>query len=169
MSENKHGALIHFSMDLIGGLEKIRYILQKLSESGVIRSTSSVYKRYLTDEKVDLSSRLEVVIRFETQHSVDQVLHLLMAFCVSEEHGTRHRGVVEIILLAFDNLVFLSPRLTLPYPQLHQDPLVIRCAAEAWGQYEHPIFERNLSEISKNAPAAHMAEFLMQGKSLVDF
>jgi hypothetical protein len=66
-------------------------------------------------------------------------------------------------------MILMSPRLTLPYPLLHQDPLIIRCAAEAWGQYEHPIYLKSLSEMARSAQNAKTAEFHMQGKNLIDF
>lgn len=169
MSSTRHSALIHIALDLVGGVEKAKALLQKFSESGDISSISSVYKRYLTPEHLDLSARLEFVIRFETLWGVDQVLHLILSLCEQGKPGLAQKSHAELTLLTFDDMILMSPRLTLPYPQLHQDPLVIRCSAEAWGQYEHPIYQKNLSEISRAAAPAKQAEFLMQGKSLVDF
>ncbi|NUN04313.1 MAG: hypothetical protein HUU57_01010 [Bdellovibrio sp.] len=161
MSSARHTALIHVALELVGGVEKGKDILESLAARGDLVSISSVYKRYLTRERLDSSARLEFVIRLETLWGVDQVLHLALSLCES--------GTAELTLLAFDNLILMSPRLTLPYPQMHQDPLIIRCSAEAWGHYEHPIYHKNLSEISKTAAPAQQAEFYMQGKSLVDF
>lgn len=161
MSSARHTALIHVALELVGGVEKAKEILEALTARGDLVSISSVYKRYLTRERLESSARLEFVIRLETLWGVDQVLHLALSLCES--------NTAELTLLAFDNLILMSPRLTLPYPEMHQDPLIIRCSAEAWGQYEHPIYHKNLSEISKLAAPAQQAEFYMQGKSLVDF
>ncbi|MEK2643706.1 hypothetical protein [Bdellovibrio sp. BCCA] len=169
MSSTRHSALIHVALDLVGGVEKAKNLLRKFAECGEIATISSAYKRYLTTERLDLSARLEFVIRFETQLGVDQVLHLVLSLCETGSQGLTKKSHSELTLLTFDDMILMSPRLTLPYPQLHQDPLIIRCAAEAWGQYEHPIYQKNLSEISKSAPPANQAEFFMQGKSLVDF
>lgn len=170
MSAIRHLALIHVTADLVGGVEKVKSLLAKMKECGDIASISSVYKRYLTAERVDLVARLEFVIRFETFFNVDRTLHLVLS--ISEpggEQGLAQKSHAEVTLLAFDNLILMSPRLTLPYPELHRDPLIIRCSAEAWGQYEHPIYQKSLSEISKSALPAKQAEFYIQGKSLVDF
>lgn len=161
MKSASHVALIHVSVDLVGGADRARDLLVKAQESGEITSISSVYKRYLTPERVDLNARMEFVFRFETVWGVDPCLQMTKAL--------DQDGKLELTLLCFDDMIVMSPRLTLPYPLLHQDPLIIRCAAEAWGQYEHPIYQKSLSEIARSAPNAKMAEFHSQGKSLVDF
>lgn len=169
MSSPRHSALIHVTVDVVGGVEIAKSILREISACGDIASISSIYKRFLTPEAVDLSARLEFVIRLETGMSVDQTLHLALSQCNQGAQGLVQKTHTELTLLAFDDIIQMSPRLTLPYPLLHQDPLIIRCAAEAWGQYEHPIYQKNLSDISRSAPPARQAEFYMQGKSLVDF
>ncbi len=169
MKSARHSALIYITLDLIGGVEKAKEILPSLAECGDIVATSSVYKRYPSRERLDLSARIEFVIKFDTLLSVDQCLHLVLTKCDGGASGLGHRSHAELTLLTFDQMVLMSPRLTLPHPQLHQDSLIIRCAAEAWGSYAHPIYYKSLSEIAKTAPPAKMAEFFMQGKSLVDF
>ena len=169
MSKGLHNSLIYIALDLVGGEAKAKELLAKISECGEILGVSSIYKRYLTPAQVDLSARMEFVMRFETMMSVDQHLHLVLSLCEQGSQGLVQRSQAELILLAYDDVILMSPRLTLPYPQLHTDPLIIRCAAEAWGQYEHPIYQKTLSEISKTAGPAHDAEFYKQGKSLVDF
>lgn len=169
MSTTRHTALIHLALDLVGGVDKAREILRSLVERGDLIAISSVYKRYFTAERQDLSARLEFVVRMETYWGVEQVLQLVLSLCEQHPELSPQKSRPELTLLVFDDMILMSPRLTLPYPQLHQDPLIIRCAAEAWGQYEHPIYQKNLSEISKTAAPVKQAEFYMQGKSLVDF
>lgn len=169
MTRSFHTALVHLRLDVVGGLETARAILANLSELGEISAISSVYKRFLTAESVDLSAHLEFVIRFETEMSVEQTLQTLLSLCTSDSESQNRNGYAELALLTFDSVIQMSPNLTLPYPSLHQDPLIIRCAAEAWGQYEHPVYLKNLSDISRNAAPVRLVEFYMQGKSLVDF
>ncbi|QLY25525.1 hypothetical protein [Bdellovibrio sp. KM01] len=169
MSSVLHNSLISVTLDLMGGEEKARELLHKISECGEILNVSSIYKRYTSDAKNDLSARIEFVLRFETMMSVEQHLHLVLSLCDEGSSGLVQRSQVEMILLAYDDMILMSPRLTLPYPELHTDALIIRCAAEAWGQYEHPIYQKTLSEISKTARTARDAEFYKQGKSLIDF
>ncbi|MNK93753.1 hypothetical protein D3C87_1139280 [compost metagenome] len=157
----QHVSLIHVSLDLVGGTDRARDLLLNVKECGEIRTISSVYKRYLTPERVDLNARMEFVFCFETLWGVDQCLQLTKTAAAD--------GRAELTMLTFDDMILMSPRLTLPYPLLHQDPLIIRCAAEAWGQYEHPIYQKSLSEMARSALNAKTAEFHMQGKNLVDF
>ena len=169
MSSSSHSALIHISLDVLGGPQYAKTVLRGLNECGEIVSISSVYKRFLTQERVDFSARLEFVLRFSTRMSVDQTLHFILSQARQGAQGLKQQARADLLLLTFDNLILMSPRLTLPYPELHKDPLIIRCAAEAWGQYEHPIYQKNLNDISRTAPDARWAEFYRQGKTLVDF
>jgi 7,8-dihydro-6-hydroxymethylpterin-pyrophosphokinase len=164
-----HSGLIHISVDLVGGQEKSKLILSKISELSEITEISSIYKRYLNKDRVDFNARMEFVIRFETVMSVEQTLYMLLS--LREHHAAQdmRRNHVELILLVFDQKTLMSPKLTLPYPDLHKDSLIVRCAAEAWGSYEHPVYLKTLTEIAKAAPPVRDAEFHLQGKSLVDF
>lgn len=169
MISQPHSALIHVALDLVGGVDRAQTLLKELSACGDILAISSIYKRYLTPEAVDLSARLEFVIRFQTNLGVERTLNVILSLCENGSQSISRAPRAELTLLTFDSVITMSPKLTLPYPLLHQDPLIIRCAAEAWGQYEHPVYQKTLSEIAKSALAARQAEFYMQGKSLVDF
>lgn len=166
MSRPIHSGLIHLALDLMGGLERARKLVEKLEEFGRIERFSSVYKRYLTDERVDLNSRMEFVVKYQTSMNVDQTLHLITSLCENQTLGLQRRGLVSLTLLVFDSDVLLSSRLTLPYPEMHQDPLIVRCSAEAWGEYEHPVYQKNLKEIAASALPAKQAEFYCQGSTL---
>ena len=74
---------------------------------------------------------------------------------------------VKLTLLALDLETLMVPDLTLPHPSLHIDPLVIRCATEVWGNFEHPILKKSLHELARSLPPITNAEFMLQGKSLV--
>ncbi len=169
MSIDEHSALISFSLDLFGGKEKGSKILHDLTEYGDISSISSIYKRYMSADFNDPTAKIQFVIRFDTTLDVDQTLQLILSLGDRADWGFKNKTSLDITLLTFDNMILMSPRLTLPYPTLHQDSLIIRCAAEAWGQYQHPIYQKTLNEISKNALPTKQAEFFMQGKSLIDF
>jgi len=160
VSLQEHASLIHISLDVVGGRERAQVLLVKTKQYGRIVGISSVYKRYLTSARNDINAKMEFVMRFVSTQSVDQTLQLVLSFCEND---------CQLVLLAFDSTVIMSPRLTLPYPLLHTDGLIIRCAAEAWAEYAHPVYQKTLSEISKAAPPVVEAEFYLQGKSLVDF
>jgi 7,8-dihydro-6-hydroxymethylpterin-pyrophosphokinase len=167
--KSTHNGLIHLALDVVGGEDSAINILSEISELGKIISISSVYKRYLNKAHIDLSARFEVVLHFETLMSVEQTLQLLLSLSAGDRSDISHKCNPSLTLLVFDELVQMSPHLTLPYPLLHTDSLIIRCASEIWGEYEHPILQKTLREISKSAASAPFVEFHMQGKSLVDF
>jgi 7,8-dihydro-6-hydroxymethylpterin-pyrophosphokinase len=169
MNRETHNSLIYISLDLVGGLDKARALIQSLNELGHVEAISSVYKRFLNKERVDLQAYMEFVVRYSSMMNVDQTLEKVLSLCGKGPSGLAQRSHQELILLAFDNSILMSPKLTLPFPHLHTDPLVIRCASEAWGAYEHPIYQVTLSEIARSARPVHEAEFFLQGKSLVDF
>lgn len=161
MNKYDHQTLIHLSSSLVGGTTLAQSLIQKMSDMGEVLSISSVYKRYLSSNRVDLNANVEVVLRYGTNCAVDELLWHFKQQLKDQK--------VHITLLSYDGLVVLSPQLTLPHPSLHTDFLIVRCASEAWPQFEHPIIQKTLSEIAAQAAPAADAEFFLQGKSLVDF
>ncbi|HEY8272770.1 MAG TPA: hypothetical protein VIG33_17890 [Pseudobdellovibrionaceae bacterium] len=161
MNVFNHQTLVHLATDLVGGTPIARKLMAELRKLGHISAVSSIYKRYLGTNRVDLNANIEAVLRFTTNCAVDE---LLWHFRRLEKDNR-----ISLNLLTYDDLVVLSPQLTLPSPHLHADFLIVRCASEAWPQFEHPIMEKTLSEISALALPAVDAEFFLQGKSLVDF
>lgn len=156
-----HQTLIHLATDLVGGTSIAQNLAIELEKLGQIVAISSIYKRYLGANRVDLNANIEAVLRFATDCAVDELLWHFRRLLKDKKPSLN--------LLSYDDLVVLSPQLTLPQPCLHTDFLIIRCASEAWPQFEHPIIEKTLSEIAAFAFPAVDAEFFLQGKSLVDF
>lgn len=156
--KRRHNALIHIATDLVGGVARSERMFETLQTQAHLEKVSSVYKRYLSSDRVDMKAQMELVCRLQTELEADPFLYFI------ENLDDK----IKINLLVFDDLILMSPRLTLPYPELHIDGLIIRCAAEAWGSYEHPIYEKTLSEISRTAQPVHEAEFFLQGRNLID-
>ena len=161
MDEIRHQALIHIAADLVGGTALAQELVAKLGRIGEVETIASVYKRYLSKSRVDLNSNIETVLKFSTNSPVDELLWHFRKFT--------HEKKARLNLLSYDDLVVLSPQLTLPNPSMHTDFLIARCASEAWPSYEHPIMMKTLSEIAVAAPPSLNTEFFLQGKSLVDF
>lgn len=156
-----HQTLVHLTTDLVGGTATAQNLLVDMEKIGQVMAISSVYKRYLGKNRVDLNANIEAVVRFATDCAVDELLWHFKQLLKDTN--------VKLNLLSYDDLVVLSPQLTLPHPSLHTDFLIVRCASEAWSQFEHPIIQKTLSEIASLARPAEDAEFFLQGKSLVDF
>lgn len=161
MNVYTHQTLVHVTTDLVGGTPIAQNLLREMKKIGQITAVSTVYKRYLGLNRVDLNANIEAVLRFNTKCAVDELLWHFRRL--------QKENRISLNLLSYDDLVVLSPQLTLPHPHLHTDFLVIRCASEAWPQLEHPIIEKTLSEIAALALPVVDAEFFLQGKSLIDF
>lgn len=161
MKVYNHQTLVHIVADLVGGTSVAQNLVAEMEKVGQIAAVSSVYKRYLSNSRVDLNANIEAVVRLATDCEVDELLWHFKQYVLEKKAALN--------LLSYDDLVVLSPQLTLPHPSLHTDFLIVRCASEAWTQFEHPIIQKTLSEITSMTFPATDAEFLMQGKSLVAF
>ena len=137
----------------------IKEMLGALTECGDIEKCSTVYKQTLQLEGKPAITYIRFVIHFSTYLSAEQMIYLL--------DNNANKG--QPILLAYNSQVTLSPKLTLPYPDLVVDGLMLRCAAEVLTQYEHPVLRTTLGEIVKKSELKNRIEFLMQGESLIAF
>jgi 7,8-dihydro-6-hydroxymethylpterin-pyrophosphokinase len=156
-----HQTLVHISTDLVGGTAVAQSLIEEMKRIGEIHAVSSVYKRYGGRNKVDLHATIETVVFYRTDCAVDELLWHFRQYTKETK--------ANLTLLSYDDLVVLSPQLTLPHPSLHTDGLMVRCASEALPNYEHPIIQKSLSEIAGQPMPNVDAEFFLQGKSLVDF
>jgi 7,8-dihydro-6-hydroxymethylpterin-pyrophosphokinase len=161
MEQMIHQTLVHVSADLVGGTAVAQGLIEDMKRVGQIQALSSVYKRFANAHKTDLQASLETVLYFRTNCAVDELLWYFRSY-------TKERRA-QLTLLSYDDLVVLSPQLTLPHPSLHTDHLMVRCASEALPSYEHPIIQKRLTEIAGQGLTLVNAEFFLQGKSLVDF
>lgn len=70
-------------------------------------------------------------------------------------------------LLAYDDLIEMSPDLTLPHPELHLQAKFLIPALDIWPEYFHGVLESTLSHLSQGRQLR--GQFFAQGKSLLDF
>jgi 7,8-dihydro-6-hydroxymethylpterin-pyrophosphokinase len=160
----QHQALIYISVEFTSGLERLRHVFQELRESGETIGVSSVYKRFLTSRHEDLNSEICLVVKFETtfnEAELDQALQKINGELLQAPRKHGH-----CLLLSYDQTVQLLPLLTLPHPQLRNDGLTLRCAAEVWGGYGHPVLGQSLNELVKLSEPMQTTEFFAQGKGL---
>jgi hypothetical protein len=159
-----HHALISISVEFTAGLEKVRALLGELRQYGDISGVSSVYKRFLTSRHEDLNSDICLVIKMDTDISHGELQQKLEEINAALLQNLRKQG--QTLLLSYDRMVQLLPASTLPHPLLRNDGLTLRCAAEVWGGYEHPVLGQTLNELVKSSEPIKTSEFFAQGKSL---
>ncbi len=155
MTDIKHSFLILLTTDFVHGIQEQQRILSEIQNFSKVLNTSSVYKRYLDFSADNLNSELVLVLRGETDFSEK---HLQDAIS---------KVSTDLLLLALDQEVNMLPGNTLPHPLLHTDPLTLRCAAEAWGSYEHPVLGQTLNEIVRS-DRMEKVEFFAQGRAVLE-
>ena len=159
-------ALILVSIRMIAGVEILKRLVTELQSFATDLDFSSVYARYETEQRYDFDANMVVVAKLATHldakelsQKISKVQNHLLSFTGADR--------VNLTPLVVDQESFMVPDLTLPHPSLHLDPLVIRCATEVWGTYEHPILKKTLNDLARSLPPISNAEFMLQGKSLV--
>lgn len=156
MPGTNHGALLFVASDFANNLDGLRDLIFKIGSLGRITGVSSVYKRYLEFNVENFNSELVMALQME----------------VAIEHQELHQMLPMlspgISLLAFDQEVHLYPGKNLPHPDLHADSLTLRCAAEAWGTYEHPVLGQTLNEIVRSDVTMERIEFFAQGRQVLE-
>lgn len=159
---SKNHALLSITVPLVAGTAALRSAIQQISKIGSIHTVSSVYKRYLNGRAEDLNSELVTVLKIETSLSHVELNQALLTKML--ETFTQHK----VQLLNYNSLVSLNPDLPLPSPILYGDHVVLTCAAEAWGVYEHPVLGETLNQLLKSATPGSNAEFFGQSRILTE-
>lgn len=157
-----HEALVYISTELMGAKERLNAIIENIKVHSSIVAVSTIYRRELDSKfKTDIDFSVEFVLRLRTRLDVSKLKAELDAI-----EGFR----TKVQLVTFDQMISMVPQLTLPWPELHLEPLVIRAASEVYPDYVHPVMKESLNELALKQPIhGNKIEFYMQGRSLCDF
>ncbi len=155
---------------------RLKTTIKKLSGEMEILQISSVYE---LDESADpkrsvLSTTdherwaggLSVVIRADTELSPAE---LLVEIQRVEHQINLTTRCVDIDLLFFGDISTMTPLLTLPHPELHRRPQVLIPAAEIAPDYNHPVLEKSLQELTHKFEKSLWGRYYSAGKTLLDF
>jgi 2-amino-4-hydroxy-6-hydroxymethyldihydropteridine diphosphokinase len=63
------------------------------------------------------------------------------------EGGRWRPRPIDLDLVALDDLILASERLTLPHPEMHKRSFVLAPMAEVWPDWRHPVLGRTVVEI----------------------
>lgn len=157
-----HEALVYVSTELMGAKERLNAIIENVKIHSSIVAVSTIYRREVASAmKLDKDYTVELVLRIRTRLEV-----LKLKSELDSIQGFR----TKIHLMVFDQMISMVPQLTLPWPELHKETLVIRAAAEVYPDYVHPVIQEPLVELAaKQSKLDNKVEFFMQGRSLCDF
>lgn len=155
-------ALISLSTQMVKGPRALREAIGSMAELQV-EKVSSVYKRLDPETEGTLASEILMVLGVTTAVDLkglqNQIKMARVAF-----------PSVEWTLLSFNHDVRLDPEYPVPHPALHTDPMILHCAAEVEGVFEHPVLGRSLQELVKSSQSSRGTpdfEFLMRGETLL--
>jgi 7,8-dihydro-6-hydroxymethylpterin-pyrophosphokinase len=154
-------ALIALTTPLSRGLIELRQSLRRFDPDEVA-AVSSVYRRIEEKTEGTLSSEVVVVVSLMTPKK----LEALQSWVRDQEKASNARWIV----LAYNHEVHLDPDGPVPHPELHLDPLILHCAAEIQGGFEHPVLGRSLQELVKSTQSSFgraQFEFLSRGEALL--
>lgn len=152
---SSHMALLSIEMATVDAAQDLAKIKYQLPQEVFIKTSSSIYKRYLSRAFQDLNSTVFMVLKVETEFGFEKLFDEMK------------RTNLFWKILVFDQIVRISPNLTLPSPALNEDPALLRCAAEAWPEYRHPILGQSLNELVKSVHSFDDVEFHAQGKEIL--
>jgi 7,8-dihydro-6-hydroxymethylpterin-pyrophosphokinase len=161
----KQTVLISISTDLMAGPARLRVLVEALTEIGDVARVSSIYKQFRSHGTADLNFNLVMVLKVNTNHGFEEIFALLQSLEQSKPAGFGSQPEV-LSLLAYNQEIRMVPGQNLPHPYLHMDPLTLRCAAEVWGDYTHPVLGQTLQELVRFSDPLTQAEFFAQGRSL---
>jgi len=169
-------ALISIKTFSGNNIETLKKTVKALSQEFKINKLSSVYTARMTkytDKAVHQIKTLEdfeglvVVLRLGCKDQPAEVFARLKRI-EREMESTTRRGVV-LNLLAFGHQTLMTPNLTIPHPDLHQNPVDLYPSAEIWGDFVHPVLKENINHLTQKISPIKWGQFFAQGKSLLDF
>ena len=149
----EHACLVSVSHSVFAP-ESVLSLVQDLSRLGHLDRASSVYRVFL-DGQIKYTAGLLIRTNF--------ALDVVFAGIVETEKKFRH---ARAILLCFDDQIYLTPKLTVPYPRWMTEPHLLVPAAEVWGDYHHPIAQDSLYKLAQQFSGHAWGEFYSQGATL---
>jgi 7,8-dihydro-6-hydroxymethylpterin-pyrophosphokinase len=158
-----HNLLLVFSVPATSGRESIVSLLESTRSHLEFQNFSGLYKRYSNNRREDLNAEL-ITVAHATSNL--QAFELQNIFQKIEAEKRAHSLTGRIGLLAWDRSISLLPQLTIPHPSLIEDQLILLCAAEACGEFSHPILGKSLRDLLHGVSQSPLAEFVSQPYSV---
>lgn len=155
-------ALFGIEAGLLKGLDTLRWTLESLQRFAEITAVSTVVQSNIDTARPSL----RVVVKTSLIISPDQVIKELVEIENEYDEKIKVMEPMRCFLLAYDQLVTLTPILTLPHPQMIANPSWLYCSFEVWRNYRHPVLELTLERLLSQSKVTNV-EFFSQGKSVI--
>lgn len=151
--------LLSASIRSRNGVEKAVALLEKIGPDPVIEKASMIYKRSESVRLIEVEAYCVLQMRTSLKiESLSQYLKDYEKFCELQSNQN-----IQFKLLGFEQEIHLTPELTVPWPSLFEDALILKCAVEVWPDYDHPILKKNLLTLLNEKSSRPAFEFLRQG------
>ena len=129
-------------------LRAIDYISERI---GVFSDISSVYETKPWKFESE-NNFLNMVVCVETQFPPEEILLITQSIekTMGRAEKTTHSyqdRLIDIDIIAYDDLIFRSENLQLPHPLFHKRLFVLEPFNEIAPDYVHPVFQKKVKEL----------------------
>lgn len=156
-----HEALIGAVVGMSQGPDQLRSLTSALKEDHQILSVSSIYQI----SSAESFETLSVVYKIKSEFEPKDLLQYLLEYEQKLKEAAA-RNFLQFYLLSHGQNVAITMKINLPHPEFHLKPELLLPAREIWGEYEHPVLGKTLSELAEPFVNQNWGRFYMQGSSL---
>lgn len=132
-------------------IRSMSIVLEKMLHQGIdVLQVSSLYESQAVGFESD-NLFLNAVIKIQTEHNPEQVLHLLMN--IESELGRVRLGFgysdrpIDLDILAVDEEIIQTEILQVPHPRMHERAFVLIPLEEVWSNWKHPELAKSVKEL----------------------
>lgn len=154
--------LVGIETGLLKGLETLRWAIEFLERFSEIVAVSTVVQCNENETR----SRLHVVLKLSTNRNCEQVIRELQQIEKEYEENLQVIESLRCFLMAYDQMVSITPTVTLPHPVMVSNAAWLYCATEVWRAYQHPVLNQSLERLLADAKVTNV-EFFSQGKTII--
>ena len=177
LANNESEVLVSIKSFSGKGTGVMRDTLRHLSKDIKIEKVSGIYRvdrpaesfvgirDIRRDERLD---GLAMVIKGTTTLSPAETLTTLEEIEIKMQKEVLKR-TLSLNLLVYGQEIIILPSLSVPHPEMHLRPEEIIPAVEVWGEFNHPVLNKTLLELSRKYVDVSWGEYLTQGSSLLAF
>ncbi len=137
-----HEGIFLLELDQVEGHAQIEVLSDSLCAWGEIKSCSAIYKT------ISAHPQLYWAFRYHFE-GPPQIFNAHIKKILSETPKIITSSKRELNCLCLSDGIALWEEEPLPSLMLTENKFALRCAAEAWPDFHHPILQKNLSELAR--------------------